>query len=430
MKICFISPKGNITKDDDLNNFLLTSSNYLFRYFYNGISTGLLILAALTPPSFEIKIIDENEEQINFKEHFDLIVLTAMTQQATRAYFIADEFRRKGTKVVIGGIHASILPEEAKGHTDSVLIGEGEKIWLDFINDFITGDIKPFYKNNDLIDIKMSPIPRYDLLIKYNYKIIWVQATRGCPHNCIFCAASKIFGTKYRRKDIDQVIKEIEYIQNIWSKPQINFADDNIFVDKEYSLKLIERLIPLNIRWAAQTDITTVQDKQFINLLKESGCVSLFIGFETIKEEGLDLINNKTKKGKLTEYSEIITSIQSKGIGILGAFIIGFDTDRVSIFDELANFIIENNLYTAQITILTPLPGTLIREQLEKENRLINTNWDNYTFTNVNFIPKNMTPSELLEGLKQVYKKVYDKKVVHNRMRYFKKIYKDLYLSK
>ncbi|MGA1863895.1 MAG: B12-binding domain-containing radical SAM protein [bacterium] len=438
MKLALINPKGIIleayNKVLPLTDTAPKSGNYDFlkAFFgiWSGISLGLLIVAGLTPDLFEIDLIDENFEEINFDKQYDLIAITSITQQIKRAYEIADEFRKRGITVVLGGIHATLMPQEAKRHSDSVIIGESEEIWPVFIKDFLNKDIQPFYRNKTIIDLNNSPIPRYDLLNEKYYKIIWVQATRGCPKDCYFCSASKIFGTKYRHKKIDRIIEEINYIKKLFNK-KIAFADDNLFIQKDLSLQLVKELIPLKINWFAQTDISIAENEKLLSLLHESGCKILFIGFESINKKNLKgLDKTDWKLTQLKKYKDYIKKIQSYGIGIMGSFIFGLENDDISVFKKTSDFIIENNLFASQFTILTPLPGTGLRKKLEKENRLISNDWSKYTFLDVNFKPLKMTTEELYKGTFDCYQRVYSKKARLKIAWHFKNIYKEVKRNK
>lgn len=429
MKIGLISPKGLTTGDQRLEQIFKKSGNVqgYIDSLSKAFSSGLLIVAALTPKDIEIKLIDENFDVIDFNEKFDVVALSGMTQQATRAYEIADEFKKRNVKVVMGGIHATVMPKEAKKYCDSVFIGEAEDTWPNFLNDFKINKISEFYKSNKLIDLKKSPLPRYDLLKPENYKVIWMQTSRGCPHDCEFCGASRVYGFKYRHKTIDQIVEEIKVIQNIWPDARINFSDDNLLVDRRYAKQLMYELEKLNIRWFAQSDISIVKEGEFLKLIKSAGCTTLFIGFESVSEESLSLINkNNWKLKQLPNYAKAIEIIQSEGIGIVGAFIIGLDGDTTDAFDELTNFIIENNIFISQIAILTPLPGTRLYERLKKENRLLNKPWTSYTFTEVTYIPKNMTVEELQSNLYKIYEKTYSPEVRLKVLKHFKAIFKKI----
>lgn len=430
MKLALINPKGSsLSQDREFKEFWENSSDLdTYKFLWSGFSIGLLTIAALTPKSFDdIDMIDENFDSINFNKKYNLVGISAMTQQILRAYFIADKFRQQGIKVVIGGIHATVLPKEVKDHADAVLIGEAEEIWPKLIEDFNNDQLKPFYKNEKPPNLKKTPVPRYELLNKENYKTIWVQTTRGCPHNCEFCAASKIYGKVYRTKLINKIIEEIKLIKKIWQNPQISFADDNMFVNKEFSIKLLKEIKKFNIRWLAQTDISISNDDRFLSFLKDCGCKTLFIGFESIIGKSLFAINSNHWKFKyLKYYPKAIEKIQSKGIGVIGAFIIGFDTDDHTVFKKTTKFILDNKLYGAQVSILTPLPGTKLRERLESEGRVISNNWSKYTAWDVNFLPAKLKADELQEGILEVNKIIYSKKVKLETAKHFKDIYTKL----
>jgi len=429
MKIGLINPKGLKTNDNKLDEIFKNTSNV--QSYTDSLSgafgTGLLVIAALTPDHIEIEIIDENFDNIDYYKNYDLIGISAMTHQASHAYEVADEFRNRGVIVAIGGIHATVLPDEAKRHCDIVFIGEAEHTWPIFLKDFKDGNSLDFYKSEKAADMTSLPTPSYDLLNKENYSVIWMQIGRGCPRDCEFCVASNVYGYKYRHKTINQIVDEIESILKIWPNARINFADDNFFIDRKFSKELVGHLKKINFRWFAQTDISIADDEKFITELKEAGCTTLFIGFESVSKSSLSLINkNSWKLKQLSNYPEAIKKIQSKGIGIVGAFIVGLDGDTEETFDELVDFILDNNIFIPQITVLTPLPGSRLYERLKKENRLTDIPWSNYTFTDVNYIPKNMTGEELENGFHKIYKKVYSKEVRLKVLNHFKNIFKKI----
>jgi len=429
MKIALVSPRGALLgRNAEFNDFFRQSPEMEFyRQYWSGLGSGLLVVGALTPKDVEIKLIDENIEDINFNRDYDLVAITAMTQQATRAYEIARRFREKNTKVVLGGIHTAVLPDEARLYADSVVVGEAENLWQILLNDFRHNRLSPIYISQREVDLKESPIPKYELLEEKPYKIVWIQATRGCPHDCSFCCASRIYGSKYRHKSINQVIEEIKKIRSIKKHVVIGFADDNLLCDENYSRHLLEKVVDLRIRWIGQSDISIAHDNSLLKLIKKSGCVALFIGFESIIEDnlkGIDSSNWKLKHFK--DYVASIRKIQGNGIGIIGTFIVGFDDDDTSVFDRLANFIIDNRLAGAQIAALTPFPHTRLREALFKEGRVLDTPWDNYTFYDVNIKPKKMSSQELKEGILYTFKKVYSSVVAAEKSEYFKNVFFEL----
>lgn len=390
----------------------------------SGIGLPLLILAAQTPDDTEVCLSDENVAEVDFDVQYDLVVLTATTQQASRAYEIGAEFRKRGTKVALGGIHATVLPEEAVKHVDYVFTGEGETIWKEFLHDFERNQAARVYKGELLQDLDQSPLPRYDLLDTERDDVVWIQTTRGCPRDCTFCVASKIFGRKYRRKSVPRILEEIEIVKSHLPRVQINFADDNMFCNKQQSRELLRGLEQAGIRYLAQTDISVAEDPAFLELLKKSGCAILFIGFESIDPAGLrKLEKNEWKYKRLQMYEKYIHRIQSLGIGVFGAFIIGLDTDTRATFNDLIEFINRNHLYAAQVTILTPYPGSQVRTTLSNQKRLLKLGWEHYTCNEVTFVPKNFTPAELQQEHLRIYQKIYSQEQLTARARHFKQIY-------
>jgi radical SAM superfamily enzyme YgiQ (UPF0313 family) len=428
MKIVLISPRGSVSKNSIFNEYWQNSPlTSTYRKTWSGIGTSLLVIAGLTPPGHDITIVDENHESVNFDDNIDIVGITAMTQQIKRAYEIADIFRKKRIPVVIGGIHATVQPNEVKLHSDSVVIGEAEYVWPELIADFCKGSIKPFYQSTNVVNLKDSPVPRYDLVDINTHKTIYVQTTRGCIHDCDFCAASRIYGSVYRKKGIAQVKNELQLINNLFGTPPIFFSDDNLFVDIKYAIDLLSVVKQFGFRFMAQTDISIAQNDNLLEILKKCGCIYLFVGFESLNLENLRQINrNQWKMKKIDSYFESIKKIQSNGIGVLGAFIVGLDNDDENVFEELGKFIIDTHLYASQITVPTPFPGCRLRERLKNENRLLNHSWENYTCIDVNFIPKKMTVNELENGLIKLFKKVNSQEVFLSNMEHFKQIQKAL----
>lgn len=429
MNICLISPKVGFTTDiKELNalwkNLAEESPNW---NIWSGISTGLLTLAALTPKHWQITFIDENFDQINFKERYDLVGITIMTQQALRGYHIAQKFRKKGIPVIIGGVHATLNPNEALVYADSIVIGEAELVWNHLLTDLKENKLKKIYKSSKLVQMTESPIPRYDLLDHKNYHYFWLQTSRGCPHKCEYCTASKIFGSGYRTKSISQLKSELEMLKSISPHKPIFFADDNFLVKKSIANEVINTLEGAGIRWQAQCDISIGKDKYLIRKLKQSGCHLLFIGFESLSEKGLSEIDgNGWKRKQLNNYENYIENIQSEGIGIMGAFIVGLDSDTPEVFNNIINFAQKNWLYHTSCTILTPFLGTKVRERLLIENRLLNTTWDKYSGYCVNYTPKNMSIMELEKGIYNLYKELYETSVQLEKMEHFMNIQREL----
>ncbi len=423
MKICFISPAG-INSSKDCRRAWYESALDSTRNLDYAIGLSLLILASLTPDDIEVSLIDENVDKIDFNQQYDLVAITGMTQQAARAYEISAKFREQGVITVMGGIHATVLPEEAGKYVDYVITGEGETVWNEFLNDFRNNKAKKIYHGGILEDINESPIPRYNLIDVKKDETVYMQTTRGCPHDCDFCVASKFFGRKYRAKTVDRVIEEVALVKQVWRNPFIIFADDNMFCNKKRSRQLVERLVDMKIRYFAQTDISIGEDIEFLNLIKKSGCEFLLIGFESLNPVELKKIDSAGwKHRQYLKYEEYIKKIQSTGIGIYGAFIIGLDSDTDDTISNLIDFINKNHLHTAQITILTPFPGSRTREHFEKQGRLLDIGWENYTMTETAYVPKNFTPQELKMEHKRVIREIYSKEHYAANAKYFKDIY-------
>lgn len=424
--LMLINPAGAfLSRDTRFEKFWRDSLNLeTYRFLWSGFGIGLLNVAGLTPDCFEIEVVDENFDRVDFNKTPDLVGITAMTQQILGAYRLADRFRENGVKVVLGGIHATVLPKEAKEHADAVVIGEAEEIWPKLIKDFLANDLQPFYQSDAVPDLTRPLLPRYDLLKQENYKTIWVQTTRGCPHNCEFCAASTVYGRQYRTKALGAILQEIDLIKDIWNSPQISFADDNMFVKRAFSRDLLRQVKRRRINWLAQTDISVAEDETFLAFLQECGCMALFIGFESLLGDSLASIDSDRWKLKFLErYPEAIERIQSRGIGVIGAFILGFDTDDHTVFERTKAFILENRLYGAQVSVLTPLPGTRLRERLAAEGRIVSNDWSRYTLWDVNYEPANLCQEELQEGLLEISKAIYSQEVRLETALHFKQIY-------
>ena len=391
-------------------------------------SLSLLTIAACTPPQEDVRLIDERIATIDFDEEFDIVGITIMTEQARRGYEIAEEFRKRGVFTVMGGIHASVLPHEAKKYCDAVVIGEGEASWPDVIKDFRNGSAKNIYINPQKNSLEKSPIPRYDLVDVGAYPFIPIQTTRGCPLHCSFCTVTNIYGPKYRNKKNDRIIEELDAILKISKNRKIVFNDDNMFFNRKKSYELLKAIIPLKIKYFAESDVSIATDEKLLDLMRKSGCVTIFIGFESLVSENLDLIQlNKWKLHHLEMYSKACEKIQAHGIQVLGAFILGFDYDDADVFQNIIEFILDNQIL-GQFHLLTPFPGTRIRNSLINEKRLPDNDdrWDLYSCYDAVYSPKLMSKEELEAGLLRIYRTIYEKAANANRSRHLIDILKKL----
>ncbi|MBE0447622.1 MAG: B12-binding domain-containing radical SAM protein [Actinobacteria bacterium] len=381
-----------------------------------GAPLALLTLAALTPVDTDVVITDENLEPIDFEEEVDLVGISFFTSYAPRAYEIADIYRSKGVRVVLGGIHASMLPDEAIVHADSVVIGEAEETWPRLINDFKKGTLQKFYRAERFPSLKNSPIPRWDLLEANAYSYFTVQTGRGCPHGCDFCAVHAFNGRKYRYKSIDRVVKEIELLKSINPRKNILLADDNLLAKPSHAKELLKVLELLDITFTAQVSIDRLEDDEMLDMLCKAGCLTVFVGFESISQESLDTVN-KSRVNNVTRYKKVVEKAHSVGIEVLGSFVLGFDADDNQIFEETANFIQDSGVAFAMINILTPLPGTRLYNQFVKERRILSDQWQNYDAEHVCMVPKNMSGEELLNGRTWLLKEISSYPALYKRLR-------------
>ncbi len=426
MKIGLLALSGIVVRTERIAKLGVTLPGFVKRgkIIASLPSLALLIIAAITPEDTELEYVeipDINQHRIN--PDFDLVAISTYSAQVFEAYELADRYRKNGIKVVIGGPHVTLLPEEAKPHVDSVVIGEAEPVWVDLINDFKKGELKPYYKASKPCDISKSPIPLYKFLDKTKHNRITVQTTRGCPHDCEFCAASKVLGP-YRKRPVELVVRDIEVIKEHWEHPFIEFADDNTFIDKKWSRALLRAITPLKIRWFTETDISVAQDEELLSLLRPSGCRQLLIGFESVVKRSLEGMESKDWKLKqYNSYLSAITRIQSHGISVNGCFILGLDYDRPDIFQKTLEFIEDSQLLEVQLTILTPFPGTRLYQRMKREGRLLKeVFWDRCTLFDINFVPRNMTVEQLEDGGAWLGSQVYGEDAYSRRKNHYKQI--------
>ena len=363
---------------------------------------SLPLLAGLTPQDVEVRLVDENVEQVDLGAHADAVAITCMTPSAPRAYEIADAFRERGIPVVMGGIHPSVLPDEASAHADSVVVGEAEPVWRQVISDLATNRLRPRYDDFGYADLTGLPIPRRDLLRPGSYASVnVVQTARGCPIGCSFCSVSNVFGKRYRFRPIPEVVEEVASLKGRW----VGFVDDNITGHHQRAKQLLEALIPLRILWVGQGDLSIARDPDLLSLAARSGCRALFMGLESLSPANLRDTGKSPNLG--LDMGEAIGKIHRAGIGIIGSFVLGLDADDPSVFTRTIQFAERHKLLAAQFSVLTPYPGTPIRDQLEREGRVEDHDWSHYTMSHVVFRPNRMTSLQLAEGQGLVYRRFY-----------------------
>jgi len=396
-------------------------SGYLLSKFSTFPPLGLAYVAAVTPSNWDVKILDENFDKFEFEEA-DLVGITAFTSNINRAYEIAQIYRRRRIKVVIGGIHASMLPDEALQYADAVVIGEAEGIWDKVIYDFEENKLSPKYIGPQVDLTRYSITPRRDLLHS-GYMWDSVQTSRGCPFNCYFCSVTKYLGKEYRQRRAKDVLDELEKIKGEY----IVFVDDNLIgyspANRERAIELFEGMIKrgMSKKWWIQTSINAADDERVIELAAHAGCMFVFIGFETISKEMLkDMKKGINLKKGIENYRKVLDTFHKHGIGVLGAFIIGNDYESPTYYKELADFLVHSGIDAVQISILTPLPGTQLMEQLQNEGRLVYKDfpqdWDKYRFSYMVHQPQEVEVDTIYTGNNYIKTRIYSFPIFQYRL--------------
>lgn len=371
---------------------------------------NLALLAAHTPERYDLKIVDEAIEDIDFNADADLVAITCMTPLAPRAYEISARFMARGTPVVMGGIHVSMSPDEAAGHADAIVIGEGEAVWPELLKDFDGGRMKKRYAASAPPDITDLPAPRRDLL-KKGYFVQTMQTSRGCPYNCNFCSVTRFNGGRYRLRNIDGVIREAAGMKD----KRFFIIDDNVIGPGANAFgrtfELFDRLKDVGKVWAGQTCLNIVEQEGLLKAASRSGARAFLIGFESIQPGALSDMNKSVNLRPNTKnFKEAVKKIHDNGIAIVGGFMFGTDHDTKDAFNRTVDFIMDARIDAVQLSIMTPLPGTVLYKQLQDEGRLLYTDypkdWERYNIFEPVFEPKNMTPDELYSGLLGAYKDV------------------------
>jgi len=400
MKIKFIIPRWPKNSFWDVISFK-----------FPHLSTALL--AAVTPAGHHVSIHDEGIAPLDFDQKCDLAAITAMTPLAPRGYEIAEEYRRRGVKVVMGGMHPTWLPQEAIEHCDAVVIGEADEIWEEVVRDAAKGELKRFYRQKARTDLARLPLPRRDLLDPRGYFFEnTIQTTRGCPFDCEFCSVTAMYGGTYRTRPLEEVEKEIRSLRR--AQAYIFFVDDNIVGNIRYARELFTMLSQYRLRWVSQGPITIAQDEELVRLMAQAGCHGMFIGFESLSAENLKLMGKKTNKVEF--YESGIKRLHDYGIGVHASFVFGYDYDEPSVFEQFLSFAHRTKIDGAFLPVLTPFPGTRIYHRLKEEGRILTEDWSRYDMATVVFRPKKMRVEQLQEGFWWVNKEFYSMRSMARRI--------------
>ena len=381
MKILLISPHPNSKK------------SFLNKFQYPSLT--LQQIAGITPREHDVKIIDERYEDIDFNENYDLVGISCLTYNSLRGYEISDVFRKKKIPVVLGGYHASLLPNEAKQNADAVVKGEAEYTWPKVLQDIQNGKLKSIYTSDKLVEPEDIPPARHDIGVY----TVWeaVQSSRGCPTGCEFCAMQKIEGSRFRGRPVENIINEL---QSIKSKT-IFFADASLTISPPYSKKLFKELATLNKKFHCFGNINVIShNDELLKLSSEAGVKQWYLGIESISQENINQAGKSTNI--VNNYASAIKKIKDYGMNVTGFFIFGLDHDTPETFKKTLDAIYEWKLDSASFSIVTPYPGTRLFERMEKEGRITNYDWSRYEEGKVNYKPEKLTEEELLEGIRYV----------------------------
>ena len=371
-------------------------------------SLSLPLIASLTPPGAKISFTDDLITPIDPEgelKDVDLVGITVLSTTALRAYRIADAYRKKGIKVVLGGIHPTAVPDEAAEHADAVVIGEAEQSWSQLVKDFQRGNLKAFYRQNQWTDLSTLPVPRREIHGPKGYfPLSVVQATRGCPYRCEFCSVRTFFGDTFRLRPLKDVVSEVKGMRH----KLIMFNDDNIIGHPGYSRELFQAITPLKKKWMGQASLAGLRDEKTIRLMAQSGCIGLLIGFESIIEKNITSIGKF--QNRPSHYMEVINSLHRNGIAIWASFIFGFDHDDPTVFERTVEFAIKAKIFSAVFAMLTPYPGTEFYNRMKAEGRLTDERWwlrEDQQDRAPHFEPMGMNRRQLREGWKWAWREFY-----------------------
>jgi radical SAM superfamily enzyme YgiQ (UPF0313 family) len=404
MKIALISPKGPLYRH----------RGGIFRRSLRYAPLTLTTLAALVPEELRARItlVDEGIDDVDVNLEADVVGITVITGTAPRAYALAARFRARGTPVVLGGPHVTLVPDDAQPHADAIVVGYAEDAWPELLRDLAAGALKSRYVQQPGLSLANRPFPRRDLLPKRRFLTTHVfEATRGCIHNCDFCVVPSAWGRKPYQKPVEDVVSDIRRED----ARKLIFVDLNLIADREYAARLFEALTPLGVQWYGLSTVLLADDLPLLKLAARSGCRGLLLGFESIVAQNLrDSSKVFNKPGR---FRRVVELLHTYGIAVYGCFVFGMDHDTPEVFEQTAHFAVEARIDLPRFAIVTPFPGTPLHDRLAREGRILTRNWELYDGQHVVFQPANMTVRELQEGTERAWKMAYSASSIARRIR-------------
>lgn len=393
------------------------------RYWTSAIT--LPYLKALTPPQHEVQMVDELFDDVDLELRPDLVGITAMGPQIKRAYQLADHFRGRGSKVVLGGTWVTLTASESLRHADAVVAGEAEGVWTGLLEDLAAGRSRGVYRASAWHDL--AGLPKIDYttlpLLKYEaFKRSWlyrayfhwpVVFSRGCPHPCDYCAVQTYYQRSFRTRPVEDVIDDITQVKALGAD-RLLFLDDNPIARPEAAKELFRAMIPLRMRWASQCTINIARDPELLDLAARSGCVSLSIGLESISEESLDAVGKGFNLPK--RFDRDLAAIRNKGIQVIALIMIGLDGDTVDTFEQTLRFLIDNKVSFLKLFTPCPYPGTKYYEDMMRTGRIMISDWGRYDYGSPLIRPARMTADQMLHGFKYVYQGFYSTRAIARRL--------------
>ena len=405
MRIVLISPKGPLYRH----------RGGIFKRSLRYAPLTLTTLASLIPPELDadIRLIDEGIDDVDRTIDADVIGITVITGTAPRAYELSQHFRSRGIKVILGGPHVTLVPDDAQPHADSIVVGYAEDTWPELLRDVAAGQLKPRYTQAPDLSLAGRPLPRRDLLPKRRFLTNNVfEATRACVHNCEFCVVPAAWGRTPLQKPVEDVVEDIRR----HGARKLIFVDLNLIADRGHAMRLFEALIPLRVQWYGLSTVMIADDAPLLAMAARSGCRGLLIGLESINPRNLR--DSSKPFNRPAQFREVVRRLHAHRIAVYGCFVFGMDHDTPDVFLETAQFAVDAGIDLPRFAVVTPFPGTALYRRLEASDRILTRNWELYDGQHVVFQPLHMTVEELQRGIERAWRHAYSFPSIAKRLRY------------